>query len=63
MRVPANIYSFKNSNRNFSKKCKVSSKLTIETPERHSLSSGVFIVKFDHYSNLFLVLLLLTFIK
>ena len=49
MRVPANIYSFKNSNRNFSKKCKVCSKLTIKTPERHPRSSRVFIVKFEHY--------------
>ena len=39
------------------------SKLTTQTPERRGRRSGVFIVKFEHISHLFLVILLLTFNK
>ena len=34
---PANIYSFKVSNRNTRRRCKIRSKLTIKTPERRLL--------------------------
>ena len=33
--IPANIYLFKVNNRNARKRCKIFSKLTIKTPERH----------------------------
>ena len=33
----AHIYQFKVSNRNTSKRCKICSKLTVKTPERHHL--------------------------
>ena len=49
------------NNRNPRKWCEICSKLTIKTPERRQwCRSGVFIVKFEHISHLFLVLLLLT---
>ena len=53
---PANIYLFK-VNTNTRKKCEICSKLTIKTVERRS---GVIILNFEHISNLFLMLLLLT---
>ena len=55
-RDPANIYLFK-VNTNTRKKCEICSKLTIKTVERRS---GVIILNFEHISNLFLMLLLLT---
>ena len=50
---PVNIYLFKVNKRNTRKRCEICSKLTIKTPERRR--SGVFIVKFEHISHLFLV--------
>ena len=62
---PANINLFKVNNRNTSwKSCEICSKFTIKTIERrHGRHSGVFIVDFEHISNLFLVFLLLTLNK
>ena len=52
---------FKGNNRNTRLKCEIYSKLTIQTPERRQWrSSGVFIVNFEHISQLVLVFLLLT---
>ena len=60
----ANIYLLKVSNRNTRKRCEIWPKLTIKTSEwRHWRRSGVFIVRFEHISCLFLVLLLLTLNK
>ena len=50
---PANIYLFKVNNRNTRKRCEIRSKLTIKTPQRHS----VFIVNFKHILPLFLLFL------
>ena len=56
---PANIYLFKVNHRNTTKRCEISSKLTIKTPERRErCRSSVFIVNFEHISHLFLVFLL-----
>ena len=52
-----NIYFFKVNNGNTRKRCEICSKLTV-TPEQRR--SGVFIVNFEHISQLFLVFLLLT---
>ena len=60
---PANAYSVKVSNRNTGKRCEICSKLTIKTPERRQLHSGVFIAKFEHSSHPFLLFLLLTLNK
>ena len=58
---PAGNYLFKFKNRNSRTRCEMYSKLTIKTLERrHWRSSGFFIVKFEHISNLVLVFLLLT---
>ena len=58
---PAKIYLLKVNNRDTRKRCKISSKLTIKTPERrHWRRSDVFIVNFEHISHLFLLFLLLT---
>ena len=55
------IYLFKVNNRNTSKNCEICSKLTIQTPEQRQRGrSGVFIVNFEHISQLFLAFLLLT---
>ena len=55
------IYLFKANNRNTKTKCEICSKLTINTPERRQWRrSGVFIVNFEHISDLALVFLLLT---
>ena len=52
---------FKANNWNTRTRCEICSKLTIKTPERHQWRrSGVFIVNFQHISNLVLVFLLLT---
>ena len=58
---PVGICIFKVNNRNTRTRCETCSKLTIKTPERrHWRHSGVFIVNFEHISNLTLVLPLLT---
>ena len=60
----ANIYLFKANNRNTKKRCEICSKLIIKTPERRQrCRSGVFIVKFEHISHIFLVFLLFTLNK
>ena len=59
--ISAIIYLF---NKNTKKKCEICSELTIKTPKRRQRRRfGVFIVKFEHISHLFLVLLLLTLNK
>ena len=58
---PAGNYILKVNNRNTRARCEIYSKLTIKTPERrHWRRSGVFIVNFEHISELVLVFLLLT---
>ena len=53
---------FKVNNRNTRKRCEISSKLTIKTPERRQWRrSDVFIVNSEHISYLFRVFLLLNF--
>ena len=60
----ANIYMLKFNNRNIRKSGEICSKLTILTSELRQLRrSGVFIVNFEHISNLFLVFQLLTLNK
>ena len=55
------IYLLKVNNRNTRTRCEKCSKLTIQTPERRQWRrSGVYIVKFEHFSHLVLVFLLLT---
>ena len=44
----ANIYLFKVSNKNTSKRCEICSKLTIKTP-------GVFIINLEHFLQVFIV--------
>ena len=52
---------FKVNNKNTRTRCKICSKLTIKTPERrHWRRSGVFIVNFEHISDLALVFLWFT---
>ena len=61
---PANIYLFKVNNRTTKKWGEICSKLTIKTPERRPWRcSGVFIVNFEHISQLFQAVLLLTLNK
>ena len=56
---PAGNYMCKVNNKNTRTRCEICSKLTIKTSERrHWRGSGVFIVNFEHISNLVLVLLL-----
>ena len=58
---PGGNYMFKVNNRNTTTKCEIRSKLTIKTTERrYWRRSGVFIVNFEHISQLVLVVLLLT---
>ena len=58
---PAGIYQFKVNNKNTRTRCEICSKLTIKTLEwLHWRHSGVFIVNFEHMSDLVLVFLLLT---
>ena len=55
----ADFYLFKVNKKDTRKTCQICSKLTMKTPERRHLHrSGVFIVNFEHISNLFLVFLL-----
>ena len=57
---PAGIYLLKVNNRNTRTRCEICSKLT-KTPERRQWRrSGIFIVNFEHISDLVLVFLLLT---
>ena len=56
--VPVGIYMFKVNNRNTRTRCEIYSKLTIKTAE-HWRRSGVFLVNFEHISQLVLVFLLL----
>ena len=56
---PANIYLFKANDGTSRKRGEVYSKLTIKTAERRQWRrSGVFIVKIEHISHLFLVFVL-----
>ena len=56
-----NIYLLKVNNRNTRTRCEICSKLTIKTPERPQWRrSHVFIVNFDHISQLVLVFAILT---
>ena len=55
----SNIYWFKVNNRKSRERCEMCSKLSIKTPQRRQWRRfGVFVVKFEHISHLFLVLLL-----
>ena len=59
--IPAGIYLLKVNNRNTRASSEICSKLTIKTPVRRQWRrSDVFIVNFEHISQLTLVLLLLT---
>ena len=59
--APVSIYLFKVNNTNTKTRCKICSNLTIKTPERRQWRrSGIFIVNFEHISQLVLVFLLLT---
>ena len=61
---PASIFLVKVNNRNTRARCEICSKLTIKIPERcHCRRSGVFVVNFEHFSDLDLVFLLLTLIR
>ena len=58
---PAGNYMFKVNNKNTRTRCEICSKLTIKMPERRQWRRfGVFIVNFEHISQLVLVFLLLT---
>ena len=55
-RVARMVYLLKVNNKNTETRCKLCSKLTIRTPERHNwCHSGVFIVNFKHISHIVLV--------
>ena len=57
-------YLHKVNNKNTRTRCEISSKLTIKTPERRLwCRSGVFIINFEHISQLVPLFLLLTFSK
>ena len=59
--IPAGIYLLKVNNKNIRTMCEICSKLTIKIPERHHWGrSGIFIVNFEHISDVALVFLLLT---
>ena len=61
LRYLANVYQFKVNNRNNRKRCEMCLKVIIKTPKRRRWRRfGASIVKFEHISQLFLVLLLLT---
>ena len=58
MAIPASNYISKVNNSNTRTRCEICSKLTIKKPEQGQWRrSGVFIVKFEHISHLFLVFL------
>ena len=51
--IPAGIYLLKVKNRNTRTRCEICSKLTIKIPERrHWRRSSIFIINFEHISNL-----------
>ena len=59
--IPTGIYLLKVNERNTRARFDISSELTIKTPERrHWRRSGVFIVNFEHVSQIVLRFLLLT---
>ena len=59
--TPTGIYLLKVNNRNSRLSYEICSKLTMKTPERHHWGrSGIFIVNFEHISDVALVFLLLT---
>ena len=58
-----NIYLLKGNNRNTTKTCEISSKLTIKTPERRQLTYIDAKWRLDIFHTLFLVFLLLTLNK
>ena len=59
-----NIFVFKLNNKNTRKRCETCSKVTIQTPvPPQCRCSRVFIVNFEHTSQLFLAFLLLTLNK
>ena len=58
---PASIYLLEVNTRNTIKSCEICSKLTIKIPERRNWRcSGIFIVNFEHISQLLLAFLSLT---
>ena len=60
MKYTACIYLFKGTDVNTRTLCEICSQLRIKTPERrHWRRSGVFIVKFEHVSPIFLMFILL----
>ena len=62
--IPAGNYLFKVNYKNTRTRCETCLKLTIKTTEQCQwCRSGIFIVNFEHVSQHFLVLLLLTFSK
>ena len=60
---PAGIYLFKVRNANTRTMCKICLKLTIKSPERRRLRSGVFSIYFKQISHIVLVFPLLTLNK
>ena len=61
IQLPSRHLLAQSYNRNTKATCEICSKLTINTPERrYWRRSGVFIVNFEHISNIVLVFLLLT---
>ena len=62
--MPAGNHMFKVNNSNTRTRCETCSKLRIKTTERGLWRrSGIFIVKFEHISHLFLVFQLLSLSK
>ena len=60
MRISANIYLFKISDRKSRKSCEICSKLTIKTPERRQgRRFGVLLLTLNIFHTVFLVFLLL----
>ena len=61
--IPAGIYLLKVSNRNTRARCEICLKLIIKSPELKlkikTSGSGVFIINFEHVSQLVLIFLLL----
>ena len=62
IRIPTNDYLFKVSHRNTRKRSEISSELTLKAPEwRHWRRFGVFIVNFEHISQVFRRILIVNF--
>ena len=58
------MYLLDIKNRNTGKRCEICSKLTMRIPEqlqelRHRRRSGIFVVSFEHFSQLYIFFLLL----